>query len=160
MSDDVRLDEFWTALKDRLNADSRMTNALYGPNRVFRATDDYEAVRGGENEPWGRVVILPVSPAWEIVAVPGETRKTNFLIRAEFNDYEEEGYEVSFDLEAAQEAAYLSLEGWTPVFPRVQVAFNVYRYSYPQPIPYMDDPTGTWWTSSEYRFEAAPVVVP
>lgn len=157
MSDDVRLDQFWTATKDRLNADQRVIDALYGEGRVFRATDNYETVQGREDEPWGRMIILPVTAAWSPVAVPGETRKANFLIRVEFNDYEDEGYEVTFDLEAGQEAAYLSLEGWTPTFPNVRVAFNVYRYSYAQPIPFMDDPTGTWWTSSEYRFEAASV---
>lgn len=158
MGEDVRLDEFWDAMKNRLNTDERITEVLYGPDRVFRATDAYEEPEGAENEPWGRIIILPVLPAWNPIFVPGESRKENFLIRTEFNDYQDEGYEVTFDLEAAQEAAYNLLEGWTPILTRTRVVFSVYRRSYGQPIPFRDQPTGMWWTSSEYRFEAAPTV--
>lgn len=156
---DVRLDEFWTMMKLRLSS-TRMTDILYGSGRIYRATDDYSVPEGGENEPWGRLIIVPVAVAWSPIFVPGESRKENFLIRTEFNNYEDEGYEVTFDLEAAQEEAYNLLEGWTPVLNSAQIVFNVYRRSFPQPIPFMDSPTSTWWTSSEYRFEAAPTMVP
>lgn len=154
---DPRLTQFWVGAKARLST-ATMDGLLYGTGRVFLSTDDYEAVKGPQEEMWGRLVIVPVLPAWNAVYVEGESWKKNFLIRAEFNNYRSEGYEVTDDLENVQEAAYGLLEGWTPLYSKMRTVFNVYRFSIPEG-PYMDSPTGMWWSSSEYRFEAAPVAV-
>lgn len=160
---DIRYDAFWAAVKARLST-SRMNRVLYGTrtgggSRVYRNTDDYEEPEGNESAPWGRVVIIPATTLWHPQDVPGETRKTAFVVRAEFNNYRALNYEATADLEAAQEEVYNLLEEWLPTsLNGVFVAFNIYRQSAPQAMPFYDDLRGVWWSSAEYRFEAARLV--
>lgn len=161
---DIRLDAMWSAVKDRLN-DSQIDAVLYGTkedgtSRVYRATEDFSAGEGDEGDVWGRIILIPAATLWEPVEAPGQTRKVNFLVRVEFNNYRAEGYDPTPDLEAAHEAVRDLLDGWTPTnLNGSRIVFNVYRRTYPQAMPFFDEQRKLWWTSAEYRFEAAKLTV-
>lgn len=154
---DVRLDSFWLAAKTRLTT-SRMAEVLYGPNRVLRVTEPLSTPIVAAGLPGGRVVLVPVTTLWPSVYVPGETWKEAFLTRVEFADYRAEGYDVTFDHEAAHQEISTRLEGWCPTgLTGAQIINPVFRYSLPPAAPVFDERSGTWQTSCEYRFEAAPL---
>lgn len=156
---DVRVAEFWPALKTRL-ATSRMTELLYGTGRIYHVTDDFSDAEGAESAAWGRVVIIPVTLLWQSLKqdAPGATRAVDFMLRAEVNDLGSSSYDPTDNLEAIHEECYTQLEFWTPVgFERMVTAFMVYRTSPPQGLPMWDEGRHLWMMSADYRFEAAAV---
>jgi hypothetical protein len=153
---EVRLWDFWEFVKDRLDS-STMQAALGGAGRVRLAWENYPVSEGAENQPWGRVVIVPATPIWDVIDRPGETKKEQFLVRVEFNNFGALGYNVAISIEAAHAEAYYLLDGWTPTGVRhMQVAFPVYRYTLPQRSPLWNAEQNLYYASAEYRFESFP----
>lgn len=156
---DIRVAEFWPALKARLTT-LRMDTLLYGAGRIYHVTEDFADPEGAENVAWGRLVIIPVTLLWQSFKqeAPGATRAVDFMLRAEVNDFENPNYDVSDNLEAIHEECYTQLEFWTPQgFERMVTAFMVYRTSPPQVLPQWDEGRHLWMMSADYRFEAAAV---
>lgn len=152
-----RLANFWDAMKTRLNS-ARMQQILEGSNHIYRADEDYSQPPGTKtlSERWGRLVIIPPTNLWEDIAIPGETRRVNWFIRTEVNSIRQAGYNIGKQLEAAQDEAHVQLDGWSPTgLAGVNVIFEVYRWTDPQPLPLWDPDRGLFFLSSEYRCEVA-----
>jgi hypothetical protein len=157
MAESVSVWELWDYLKTRLSTE-RMERLLGGEDRVYKTTEAFSA-EGGENEVWGRVVIVPTATLWRAQFAPNETRKVGFLVRGEVHA---PPLETSFDpsrlLDAIQREASELLHGHVPPGPFVHmmVALPIYQWSHPQPVPLLDDARGVFYTSSEFRVEVAP----
>lgn len=163
LADEVRASEALKAIRDRLNADSALTQSLRtdltanaARNRVYLNDQDYTAPEGVETRPWGRVVIVPVTPAGGGGQTPrGEPREIAFLIRAEVNNFPNASYSVAQHLEAIQIEVVRSLRNFEPAgLSHVQMYFRLWLSIAHEPTAYFDDTRLVWFNSSEWRFQA------
>ncbi len=152
MPSDVRVTDLWhDVVKPRLDS-ALMQTILGGAGRVYVEGDDYSEPEGAENQPWGRLVIVPATTLWEAVDDPSTVQPLAFLIRTEANNYTGSNYRVGVTLEAAQAEAYNRLNRWTPTGLRhALIAIPFYRWSRPQSLPLWDESRGLWFLSSQWR---------
>lgn len=154
MADDVRLAEFWDALKTRLDT-TRMRALLGGAGRIYKATEDFADAEGPESGPWARLVIIPASTIWPVITAPGYARRVAWMLRAEVNNFSGGNFDPIRTLEGVHDEAYKLLEYWTPAgFDDLLVVVHVYRAASPQSMPFWDEPRMLWLMSAEYRMEA------
>lgn len=159
----VRIADLWPLLKARLDT-PHMAAILGGRRadggpRVYHVLDNFSAAEGPESRPWGRVVLVPSDVPWER-ATDAPARRVNFLVRAEFNDFRAKGYNVQVALEAAQQEAHSLLRLWVPELSQSTAAMPLYLYREPQASPLWDDGRGLYFTTSEWRMEAAAGLIP
>lgn len=146
----------WPLVRDRI-ATTRMSAILGGAGRTY-IEGDYAGPDWTEQEPGGRVVIVPTLPLtganpW----VSGLPTRLGFLVRTDFNAYEAPGYNVSVGMEAAQREAAERLEGW--LFPTTSglMAATAVRMVRPWQARALYDleTQGIVYLSSEYRVDVA-----
>lgn len=161
----LRYWELWDVLKARLNADPDLTSILGGPNRVYKANDDYSDPEADENTPWGRVVIVPSDAGWPAFWESGKRVELVIQLRSEMNDFNSGGYDVNRPLDAAQDIIFHNLDGLiitqradaTPLRYFTQ-ALPMWCADWAQPMGLFDEPRGIWWKASRWSLEVAPVV--
>jgi hypothetical protein len=154
---DLRLAEFWSALKSRLNT-ARMTTLQGGAARIYTA-DDFPLVPFPIDAPHGRTVILPVTTLWPQEET-GLTTPVAFLVRCDRNWYVAPGYNPLVPLEAAQAEVLKQLDQWVPTgLPWATIITPVFRRYRPQRLPLRDDEDKTWFLSTVYQFDAVPAVM-
>ncbi len=149
--------DLWPVLRDRIATDT-MATILFGPNRVF-VEGDYVG-QPTELGKWGRAVIVPVLPVQGIRWSPGVPTTLRFLVRTDFNNHVEPGYNVSRSAELAQREAARQLENWNPgsvlVSTQVMVVGEVRMDEVWQSRVLWDpDVTGTVFISSGWLIDVA-----
>lgn len=153
---DIRLNEFWMALKTRVNS-ARIQELVRGANRIHLSSDDYPTEEGAR--PWGRVVITPVVTAFEIMNNPAQPRLLNWLMVAEWSNFEASSLPPNRPLESIHAELYNLLQDWEPVgLTKARISQAVYRWTSPQSLPMFDDARNVWFTSAEYRCNVFPIL--
>lgn len=151
----LRLATFWNTLKSRLST-QEILNILNG-GKVYKATDDFSHDEREDNQPWGRLVIVPATTLWPTSDVSAGYRGFNFLIRAEMRVPNSTANDPLQPLEGLQSRVYELLEGWMPTPAQVGVVLRqaVTRYGPTEPMPDWDDERDMWLVRSEWRCEAS-----
>lgn len=150
--------DLWPVIRDRI-ATATMATILGGTGRVF-IEGDYQGQPWPEASPGGRAVIVPVlalgGVKWEI----GYPTLARFLVRTDFNNYVQAGYNPSRSAELAQRHAMRRLHYWNPnealVSTQVMAASRIWMDEVWQPRV-LHDPavTGTVFMSSSWLMYAA-----
>lgn len=162
--------DLWSAIREWLKTPAQAT-VLKGANRVYvrgdlKGTVDSGAQEaelipeGTERQAWGRLVIVPATPAGGIpfeILLPNRLR---FELVSEFNDLKAIGYPVARDLELSQREAARRLSTFDPaslISTQVMLAsrFNMDRSWHTQPQKDQEVSAGTVYASSSWWVDVA-----
>lgn len=151
--EEVRLDDFWPALRARLRDPSVTASLGEGDDaqralRVLLPTD--EPVEPKQERAWGRVLIVPAQAPVSLVNGPDYTRPVRWLVVSEFAAYRGPGYDVGRQAAANQRAVWRRLRDWTPELAWAQQASPIRMDRPPQDLVLRDPGTRLWYLSSEY----------
>lgn len=145
--------EFFLKLRDWLAADPALAAITRGAERVRLSSDNYPRAEGAAGTEWGRIVIVPTRTLWRIEESPYLPRAIGLLLRAEVPDLRAQGLNPALPLEDLQRAAYVRILSFAPALAHSTIHVPLYRFSHPASFPEWDEPSGTWFTSAEYRTE-------
>jgi hypothetical protein len=159
MAEDLRLWEFWQALKTQLDV-SALQAGTGAAGRVYLATENMPTAPAGADEagPWGRVIIQPSRVPVAIAGSP--LRLVRFAVVAQVRAFRPEAgagvYDPNRPLDTMQAVAKDRLQWWSPGgFTYLTVGFPVTRETPPAGMPDYSPELDVFWSSSVYRMEAA-----
>lgn len=151
----IRYWEFWSTLKAYLAANANLMRVLSG-GKVYVEGQDYSKPEGPENQPWGRLVLVPTNRIWEDQVGTGPTREMSFLTRAEVNPITDVNFSAQKLLDGIQAHTTESLDGYVlPKLTHIMGALPLWVARPPQPLPLWDDDRAVYFTSAEWRCEVA-----
>ena len=144
--------DFWEAAKARLDS-AAMQQLTRAAGRIY-LEGEYDSAPTGRY--WGRVVLVPVETLWPVVWLPGSPVSVPFLVRTDWPNTQEPGYDTSREMQAAHRIAFELLQGWSPTgMNDVQVAMPVYCHRrWPDRARY-EEADNTLYLTAEYRCQLA-----
>lgn len=146
-----RLAELWAAAKTRLDT-ATMQSIIGAAGRVQLSWDTLASLAPA-TEPWGRVVVIPVSGGGGVIE-SGVVRRVHFVVRCDRNEYRAPNYDPLVSLEAAQSEVRTRLDDWVPTASsKYALVVRVYRKRPAQALPLWDAGERFWFTASTYAVE-------
>lgn len=148
--------ELWQKIKAVLLTGD-FTDILLGAGRIWLATEDWPARVGREDQPWGRLLVLPQVTAWARPEESGNQILVPFLIRVDYHRPAKSDFNINLWSDVAHEEAYRLLHGLTIMDAQyAQVSYPIHRELAPQPVPLWEDRDAVWWRSALYNMNVEP----